>query len=189
MKSSYDIIIWIFIFLLIALIIGLYISENKRIPSSLYIRTNGSSTPYIEHFEQKNSNIDGYRNSSSFDVSGGASSKYGWGINEYDNDYERNQFEKDEGQDVKKCISKKNDPMCTKDYIEEKNKESCYKCDILEHPDIDKASEAEGKIIAYFKRNVEPSALNKYCFENNLILNHLVLKKLSLEEQFLALTQ
>lgn len=60
---------------------------------------------------------------------------------------------------------------------------------LLEHPDIDKASEAEGKIIAYFKRNVEPSALNKYCFENNLILNHLVLKKLSLEEQFLALTQ
>ena len=60
---------------------------------------------------------------------------------------------------------------------------------LLEHPDIDKASEAEGKIIAYFKRNVEPSALNKYCFANNLILNHLVLKKLSLEEQFLALTQ
>ncbi len=141
MKSSYDIIVWIFIFLLIALIIGLYISENKRIPPSLYTRTNGASTPYIEHFEQKSSNIDGYRNSSSFDVSGGASSKYGWGINEYENDYERNQFKEDkkeDGEEVKKCISKKNDPMCTKDYIEEKNKESCYKCDILQHPEIDK---------------------------------------------------
>ncbi len=137
MKSSYDIIIWIFIFLLIALIIGLYISEKKRIPPSLYMRTGGSATPYIEHFEQKNTNIDGYKNSSSFDVTGGASSKYGWGIND---DYERNHLENNvkEEQHVKKCIQKKDDPMCTKDYIPEKNKESCNKCDILQHPDIDK---------------------------------------------------
>lgn len=60
---------------------------------------------------------------------------------------------------------------------------------LLQHPDIEKASEAEGKITAYFKKIVEPSALNKYCFENKVILNHLVLRKLSLEEQFLALTQ
>lgn len=60
---------------------------------------------------------------------------------------------------------------------------------LLQHPDIEKASESEGKITAYFKKTVEPSALNKYCFENNVILNHLVLRKLSLEEQFLALTQ
>lgn len=60
---------------------------------------------------------------------------------------------------------------------------------LLQHPDIEKASESEGKVTAYFKEIIEPSALNKYCFENNLILNHLVLRKLSLEEQFLALTQ
>lgn len=60
---------------------------------------------------------------------------------------------------------------------------------LLQHPDIEKASESEGKITAYFKRNVEPATLNQYCFENNIILNHLVLRKLSLEEQFLALTQ
>jgi ABC-2 type transport system ATP-binding protein len=60
---------------------------------------------------------------------------------------------------------------------------------LLQHPDIEKASEAEGKITAYFKKIVEPSALNKYCFENKVILNHLALRKLSLEEQFLALTQ
>ncbi len=155
MKSSYDIIIWIFIFLLIALIIGLYISEKKRIPSALYMRTGGSATPYIEHFEQKNTNIDGYKNSSSFDVTGGASSKYGWGINDND-DYERNHLEdtvkEEKKENVKKCVQKKddvsanillpmgakNDPMCTKDYIQEKNKENCNQCDILQHPDIDK---------------------------------------------------
>lgn len=60
---------------------------------------------------------------------------------------------------------------------------------LLQHPDLEKASESEGKITAYFKKVVEPSALNQYCFENKVILNHLVLKKLSLEEQFLALTQ
>jgi hypothetical protein len=136
MKSSYDIIVWIFIFLLIALIIGLYISENKRIPQSLYMRTKGASTPYIEHFKQNNSNIDGYRNSSSFDVTGGASSKYGWGINE--NDYERNHLEEVKKEEKKKCVQKKNDPICTKDNIQEKDKESCNKCDILQHPDINK---------------------------------------------------
>lgn len=60
---------------------------------------------------------------------------------------------------------------------------------LLQHPDIEKASESEGKITAYFKIAVVPSALNQYCFENKVILNHLVLRKLSLEEQFLALTQ
>ncbi|MEY2631327.1 MAG: Daunorubicin/doxorubicin resistance ATP-binding protein DrrA [Bacteroidota bacterium] len=60
---------------------------------------------------------------------------------------------------------------------------------LLQHPDIEKTSESEGKITAYFKKIVEPATLNKYCFENNVILNHLALRKLSLEEQFLALTQ
>ncbi|WP_412463605.1 ABC transporter ATP-binding protein [Flavobacterium mekongense] len=60
---------------------------------------------------------------------------------------------------------------------------------LLKHPEIDKTSVVEGKIIAHFKNVVEPSTLNKYCFENGICLNHLVLKKLSLEEQFLALTQ
>ena len=60
---------------------------------------------------------------------------------------------------------------------------------LLQHQDIEKASESEGKITAYFKVAVAPSALNQYCFENKVILNHLVLRKLSLEEQFLALTQ
>jgi hypothetical protein len=140
MKSSYDIIIWIFIFLLIALIIGLYTSEKTRIPKSLYMRTNGASTPYIEHFEQ-DSFVGGYRSSSSFDVSGGASSKYGWGINE--NNYERNNLSiKEEKQNVKKeevkCIQKKDDPMCTKEYIKESWKSVCNNCDILQHPDINK---------------------------------------------------
>ena len=169
MKSNYDMIIWIFIFLLIALIIGLYTSEKKRIPPSLFMRTN-TSTPYIEHFEQTKNDVDdslqhlkvvdgyrnsqtkgavddslqhlkvvdGYRNSSSFDVSGGASSKYGWGIND-SKDYERTNLEnKKQVEKKEKCIQKKDNPICTKDYIEEKTKEGCNKCDILQHNDIDK---------------------------------------------------
>ncbi|WP_396194259.1 ABC transporter ATP-binding protein [Flavobacterium sp.] len=60
---------------------------------------------------------------------------------------------------------------------------------LLKHPEIEKTSEVEGKIVAHFKSLIEPAVLNKYCFENNIYLNHLVLKKLSLEEQFLALTK
>lgn len=58
-----------------------------------------------------------------------------------------------------------------------------------QHPEIEKTSEVDGKIVAHFKTIVDPASLNKYFFDHNICLNHLVLKKLSLEEQFLALTQ
>ncbi|WP_162127569.1 ABC transporter ATP-binding protein [Flavobacterium phycosphaerae] len=56
------------------------------------------------------------------------------------------------------------------------------------HPETDKISETEGKIIVYFKNKVDAAQLNKYLFDKGICLNHLVQKKISLEQQFLALT-
>ena len=57
------------------------------------------------------------------------------------------------------------------------------------HPEVEKISEAEGKVIAYFKTQLDASLLNLYLIENGIYLNHLVFKKMSLEEQFLELTK
>ena len=57
------------------------------------------------------------------------------------------------------------------------------------HPEVEKISEAEGKIIAYFKTQLDASLLNRYLIENGIYLSHLVFKKMSLEEQFLELTK
>ncbi|MEK8180166.1 ATP-binding cassette domain-containing protein [Flavobacterium buctense] len=59
---------------------------------------------------------------------------------------------------------------------------------IKSHPDIEKVSETEGKVIVHFKNEVDAAQLNQYLSERAVYLNHLVVKKLSLEEQFLALT-
>jgi ABC-2 type transport system ATP-binding protein len=56
------------------------------------------------------------------------------------------------------------------------------------HPEFEKVSEAEGKVIVHFKILVDAAQLNNYLFKHGIILKHLVNKKLSLEEQFLALT-
>lgn len=53
---------------------------------------------------------------------------------------------------------------------------------------IDKTEEDEGKLLVYLKAPLEASELNRYLFENNIVLNHLVKRKHSLEEQFLQLT-
>ena len=57
------------------------------------------------------------------------------------------------------------------------------------HPEVEKISEAEGKVIAYLKSQLDASLLNRYLVENGIYLNHLVFKKMSLEEQFLELTK
>ena len=56
------------------------------------------------------------------------------------------------------------------------------------HPHIDKTSEVDGKVTAYFNQKVNPGELNQYLFNQGICLHHLLLKKQSLEEQFLALT-
>ncbi|MCF6130016.1 ATP-binding cassette domain-containing protein [Flavobacterium sp. AS60] len=57
------------------------------------------------------------------------------------------------------------------------------------HPEVEKVSEAEGKVIVHFKTQFEASLLNRYLAEKGIYLNHLVYKKMSLEEQFLELTK
>ena len=56
------------------------------------------------------------------------------------------------------------------------------------HPEVEKISELEGKVIVHFKNNLDASILNRYLVEKGIYLNHLVFRKTSLEEQFLALT-
>lgn len=61
--------------------------------------------------------------------------------------------------------------------------------DILKnHPEVEKITELEGKVMVHFKNEFESSILNRYLAEKGIYLNHLVFKKMSLEEQFLALT-
>ncbi len=62
--------------------------------------------------------------------------------------------------------------------------------DILKnHPEVEKISETEGKVIVHFKSQFDASLLNRYLAEKGIYLNHLVFKKMSLEEQFLELTK
>ena len=57
------------------------------------------------------------------------------------------------------------------------------------HPAIGKVVLEEGKVLVYLKNPLEASELNRYLFEKNIFLNHLVKRKISLEEQFLELTK
>ncbi len=56
------------------------------------------------------------------------------------------------------------------------------------HNSIEKITEEEGKVLIYLKSAVGAAELNRYLFERNITLNHLVKRKNSLEEQFLELT-
>jgi ABC-2 type transport system ATP-binding protein len=56
------------------------------------------------------------------------------------------------------------------------------------HPQIEKITENEGKVLAHFKLQLDAAELNKFLSDRNVFLNHLVQKKMSLEEQFLQLT-
>lgn len=57
------------------------------------------------------------------------------------------------------------------------------------HPAIDKIVTAEAKLLVYLKSDLKAADLNRYLFEHSIIVNHLVKRKNSLEEQFLALTK
>ena len=59
---------------------------------------------------------------------------------------------------------------------------------LQKHDAIDKIVEEDGKILVYPTKSIEASDLNRYLFENNILLTHLVKRKHSLEEQFLELT-
>lgn len=56
------------------------------------------------------------------------------------------------------------------------------------HSAVESVKQEEGKVLVYLKNELEAGYLNKYLFENNINLTHLVKRKHSLEEQFLELT-
>ena len=60
---------------------------------------------------------------------------------------------------------------------------------IQAHPAIEKVVADEGKVLVYLKNPLDAAELNKYLFQNNILLNHLVKRKSSLEDQFLELTK
>lgn len=53
---------------------------------------------------------------------------------------------------------------------------------------VQKIKEIDGKIEVYFNQDIEASALNRFLVDHGIYLNHLVKRKLSLENQFLELT-
>ena len=57
------------------------------------------------------------------------------------------------------------------------------------HASVEKIVEEEGKILVYLKQEISAKELNAYLFEQKIVLEHLVKRKDSLEEQFLELTK
>ena len=57
------------------------------------------------------------------------------------------------------------------------------------HPSIEKIEEEEGKVLVYLNQDIAAKDLNSYLFEQKIVLEHLVKRKNSLEEQFLELTK
>lgn len=57
------------------------------------------------------------------------------------------------------------------------------------HSAIEKIVAEDGKVLVYLNSPLAAADLNKYLFENNIFLNHLVKRKTSLEDQFLELTK
>lgn len=59
---------------------------------------------------------------------------------------------------------------------------------IVEIFEVEKIDEQEGKIMVYLKNQVSGEEINKSLAEKGIFLSHLINKKVSLEEQFLKLT-
>jgi len=56
------------------------------------------------------------------------------------------------------------------------------------HPQFENITLEKDKVYFYLKNQLEATDLNRFLFEKNIVLNHLVKRKHSLEEQFLELT-
>ncbi len=59
---------------------------------------------------------------------------------------------------------------------------------LLKNPSVDKVNFENEKVLVYMKNEIKSEDLNRYLFDNNIVLNHLVRRKHSLEDQFLELT-
>ena len=60
--------------------------------------------------------------------------------------------------------------------------------EVKTHPAVKNVINEDGKVLVYLKNELEAKELNRFLFEKNITLNHLVKRKNSLEEQFLELT-
>jgi len=59
---------------------------------------------------------------------------------------------------------------------------------LQKHKSIKEVKEANGLITAFLNESVSASAFNKELLSNNIPISHFVMRKESLEEQFLQLT-
>ncbi|MBC5863242.1 ABC transporter ATP-binding protein [Flavobacterium turcicum] len=59
---------------------------------------------------------------------------------------------------------------------------------LAQHPAVQKCNIENEKVLVYLKEPLEAKDLNQFLFERQIVLQHLVKRKNSLEEQFLTLT-
>jgi ABC-2 type transport system ATP-binding protein len=57
------------------------------------------------------------------------------------------------------------------------------------HPAVENIKKEDEKVLVYLKEELEAKDLNRFLFEKNISVSHLVKRKNSLEEQFLELTE
>jgi ABC-2 type transport system ATP-binding protein len=57
------------------------------------------------------------------------------------------------------------------------------------HPSVEKIIDEEEKVLVFLKQDITAQELNTFLFEQKIVLEHLVKRKNSLEEQFLELTK
>lgn len=80
--------------------------------------------------------------------------------------------------------------MSNEGFFELQSENLNYLSDVLSQlAAVERTSLEDGKVLVYLKTPMEASELNSYLFQKGIVLNHLVKRKFSLEEQFLELTK
>jgi ABC-2 type transport system ATP-binding protein len=78
----------------------------------------------------------------------------------------------------------------TNSFFELKAKDLSQLQNVLQnHSSVERIKESEGKLLVFLKQDIAAEELNTYLFQHNIVLEHLVKRKNSLEEQFLELTK
>ncbi len=78
--------------------------------------------------------------------------------------------------------------ITTADFFEVKSESNETLAAILKkHSSIQKVEKQDDNLIVYLNEPLSASELNRYLFENNIVLEHLVKRNNSLEEAFIAL--
>lgn len=78
----------------------------------------------------------------------------------------------------------------TNSFFELKAKDLTQLQNVLQnHSSVERTKESEEKLLVFLKQDLAAEELNTYLFQHNIVLEHLVKRKNSLEEQFLELTK